>query len=250
MPIVKDYPTENFVQVHNDTVRDQSLTFEARGVLVYLLSRSASWNPCISDISEQGKLGLNKTKRILAELEAAGYIKKNQARSEGNRFGSVSRTVYGRVYSGPMALEQHESISGDFRAAESRATESVAAESVAAGKSPTKERIQKKDRTKETKKRPTTKVNPLDAVIDDRVDPAGWAKWWDYKGKKLVGKAQVTEVANMLARFTVEQQNNMISYSIIGGYPGLYENQAGKSNGQRNQHKNAGSIERTLSCDF
>mgnify|MGYP001815887514 CR=1 FL=1 len=106
MPIVKYKFDSNFTQVHNDVARDTRLTFEARGVLMYLLSRCEEWNPCLSDIADQGGLGMHKTRRILAELEAAGYVKKSQPRTSGGaRFGSSMVTDYALPCTGPRVIE-------------------------------------------------------------------------------------------------------------------------------------------------
>ncbi|HEX2907438.1 MAG TPA: hypothetical protein VHO69_11290 [Phototrophicaceae bacterium] len=58
--------------------QDRSLSFEARGVMAYLLSKPDDWRIQPSDLEQE--CGKNRVYRILKELRDAGYITLNQIR--------------------------------------------------------------------------------------------------------------------------------------------------------------------------
>jgi len=64
--------TNPFFMMVRSTAQDESLSWEARGVLAYLLSKPDDWKVMIPDLQQQ--CGRDKVKRILAELEDAKYL--------------------------------------------------------------------------------------------------------------------------------------------------------------------------------
>jgi hypothetical protein len=68
------HDTENpFAQISRLMLQDKTLSYEARGLLGYLLSKSGNWELRISDLQIKGA-GRDKIYRILGELQAKGYI--------------------------------------------------------------------------------------------------------------------------------------------------------------------------------
>jgi hypothetical protein len=66
--------TENpFAQISREMLQDKTLSYEARGLLGYLLSKSGNWETRVSDLQIKGA-GRDKVYRIIAELQAKGYI--------------------------------------------------------------------------------------------------------------------------------------------------------------------------------
>jgi hypothetical protein len=85
----------NFTIVSNPTITDSRLSWEARGLLVYLLSKPDHWKVNVKHlISESPSAGREKIYRILNELEAAGYITQEQTRCEGGEFSEMERIVH------------------------------------------------------------------------------------------------------------------------------------------------------------
>lgn len=73
--------------------QDRALTFEARGLLWYLLSKPDDWRVMISDLEQQ--CGRDKVYRILKELQASGHlVRTKQARSGKGRFGKLLYTIF------------------------------------------------------------------------------------------------------------------------------------------------------------
>jgi hypothetical protein len=88
--------SSSYFTVPRATAQDRQLSFEARGVLMYLLSKPDDWQTRISDL-QQG-CGRDKIRRILAELEKARYLKHEHEHDKQGRF---KQTIY-RVYDVPQ----------------------------------------------------------------------------------------------------------------------------------------------------
>lgn len=67
-----------------ETAQDRNLSWEARGMLAYLLSRPDSWVLKPSDL--QQKCGRDKVYKILKELETAGYLERVQQINSAGKF--------------------------------------------------------------------------------------------------------------------------------------------------------------------
>lgn len=89
--IIDDSGPDGFVAIPNETIRDRSLTWKARGLLAYLLSHATGFDlnyKAVLNGSE--KDGETATRSALNELEEAGYLCREQGRHmEGGRFGVV-----------------------------------------------------------------------------------------------------------------------------------------------------------------
>lgn len=83
MSIIRTPKQRNYVSVCNELAQDSRLSFEARGVMLYLLSKPPDWEVQFSDIERQGNFGRERRKRILAELEKAGYFTREMKRQKG-----------------------------------------------------------------------------------------------------------------------------------------------------------------------
>lgn len=93
MTVVRRKRSENFAIIPNHVAEDTRLSFEARGVLVYLLAKPHDWDIRITDLRKQG-LGRDRAYRILDELAQAGYLERVQEAGPNGRFGATSYTVY------------------------------------------------------------------------------------------------------------------------------------------------------------
>jgi hypothetical protein len=82
-----------FAQVPRALIEDTTLTWQARGVLTYLVSKPSDWQVQVTDLINQGDLGRAAIYGVLKELEAHGYITRRQNTLAG-RFGATEYTVY------------------------------------------------------------------------------------------------------------------------------------------------------------
>lgn len=93
--ILKIQKTERFTILSNDMLRNDKLSWEARGMLSFILSFPTDWKLNVSHlvksggISEDGRrmCGKEKVYRILNELKAAGYITGQPKRNGGSFHG-------------------------------------------------------------------------------------------------------------------------------------------------------------------
>lgn len=70
--------------------QNKELTFEARGMLWYLLSKPDDWTVNIADLQQQ--CGRDKVYRLLAELRTAGYLARTDQMQRDD--GTFSKVVY------------------------------------------------------------------------------------------------------------------------------------------------------------
>jgi hypothetical protein len=78
--------------------RDEALSWAAKGMMAYLLSLDEDEPPTIKGLIGAGPAGAEAVSKIVKELEAAGYIKR-ECRNEGGRFVWSIRLL-GRDFSG------------------------------------------------------------------------------------------------------------------------------------------------------
>ena len=69
-----------FVTLDQSIVEDQRLTWAARGLLAYLLSRPDDWKVLVGDLRKRGNLGRDGIYTLLRELKTAGYVQHERHR--------------------------------------------------------------------------------------------------------------------------------------------------------------------------
>jgi hypothetical protein len=83
---IRTHKARNFTTVSNSMACDKSLSWEARGLLLYLLSRPDGWEVQRGDLINQSPAGRDKVQGILRELESAGYLVRWKERVQGGKF--------------------------------------------------------------------------------------------------------------------------------------------------------------------
>jgi hypothetical protein len=83
-------------------MEDERLTFEARGVLAYILVKPDTWQIQINDLRRAGSTGRDKVYRILNELISFGYVIRT---TERRRDGTMGQIIY-HVYENPQVVER------------------------------------------------------------------------------------------------------------------------------------------------
>lgn len=77
-------PSDNFAQIHNAALADGRLSFKARGILAFLLSRPPGWKTSAERLARSGTDGERAVKSGLKELEALGYLKRTRSHADGS----------------------------------------------------------------------------------------------------------------------------------------------------------------------
>jgi hypothetical protein len=72
-----------FVQIDKRPLEDKALSWKAKGILAYLLSKPDNWQIIINDLIARSKDGRDSTLSGIAELTTAGYIHRSLKRESG-----------------------------------------------------------------------------------------------------------------------------------------------------------------------
>lgn len=89
MSILRNPNRHRYTLIDSLALEDASISFEAKGVLAYLLSKPDGWLIHQEHLSRVGGIGRHKIMRIFSELRKAGYIAYKKPRNE---FGQVEGT--------------------------------------------------------------------------------------------------------------------------------------------------------------
>lgn len=85
-------PAEAFTMISNVFLRDVSLSIAARGLGAYLLTHSVGFKLSAAAVQKAAGTGRDKTRALLAELEAAGYLVRERVH-EGGRLRGVDYSM-------------------------------------------------------------------------------------------------------------------------------------------------------------
>jgi hypothetical protein len=92
MPIHRSRPKTHFTILRNAVIRDERLSGEDRGLLLWLLSHAHNWRVIIPVVMKNMRWGRDKTYRILRRLMELGYVERYQKRDK--RSGAYGQMVY------------------------------------------------------------------------------------------------------------------------------------------------------------
>jgi hypothetical protein len=84
--IVRNNQNGNYSQLDNRPARDRNLSAEARGTLWYLASNSDRWHLKMQNLADMMNMGINRTRRVIAELRQGGLIQCENGRNEAGRY--------------------------------------------------------------------------------------------------------------------------------------------------------------------
>lgn len=86
--------TENYVVLDKGFLNNAELSWQAKGLLAYMLALPNDWTFSVADLTNRSKNGRDATKAIINELTLAGYIQKEQARAAQGKFGKTVFLVF------------------------------------------------------------------------------------------------------------------------------------------------------------
>ena len=96
----------NFVMLDKGFLEDDRLSFKAKGILAYLLSKPDGWKVIVKDLVNNSADGKKAIYSGLRELKTYGYYKKEPVRDESNRVISHWESV---IYECPEEVKGKES---------------------------------------------------------------------------------------------------------------------------------------------
>jgi len=83
-----------FTIVCNKILNNPKLSWRAKGLLGYLLSKPEDWSVYVNNISKSSSDGITSTSSGMNELIKEGYISKQQTRAEDGKFNGYIYRVY------------------------------------------------------------------------------------------------------------------------------------------------------------
>jgi hypothetical protein len=83
--IIRAPRRDRFVVMDQRAVEDDRLSWAARGLLCYLLSRPDDWKVLVNDLRKRGNLGRDGIYRLLRELRTLGYARFQRLRDKHGR---------------------------------------------------------------------------------------------------------------------------------------------------------------------
>lgn len=84
---------DQFTQVPNAWIRDERLSYRARGVLAALLSHTEGFEVSENGLAARGGEGRDAIRKALAELRDHGYLTVVQGRSANGKLGQITWTI-------------------------------------------------------------------------------------------------------------------------------------------------------------
>lgn len=91
--IIRYHDNSPYFAAPREAAQDRRLSYEARGVLFYLLSRPDDWKIVVADLQQEG-CGRDKTYRVLNELIDCGYVTRETVRNDDHTIKEVVYTIY------------------------------------------------------------------------------------------------------------------------------------------------------------
>lgn len=110
--IRKHKKQKDFIILDRQIIKDQRLSWKAKGILIYLLDHGEGWQFYETEIQKHSKDGRDSVSAGLAELEKAGYLFRVWLRSKGKYIGRIWH-----IYEIPIPENDHEKIKRELEEA-------------------------------------------------------------------------------------------------------------------------------------
>ena len=98
-------PQSNFTVLSNEILRDNRLSFRARGILVSILSRPDNWRTSAESLANESVEGRGAILTALKELETFGYLERTKHQNEQGHWVSDSLIYDKPRYGKPTSVE-------------------------------------------------------------------------------------------------------------------------------------------------
>ncbi len=94
MGVIRVEHNTNYTTMSNRHLRDERLSLRAIGLMSKMLSLPEDWDYTVKGLAAIVKEGRDAVRKALMELEAAGYLVREQGRSAGGNFAANDYTLY------------------------------------------------------------------------------------------------------------------------------------------------------------
>lgn len=86
MTTIRVKKDKRYSTIYNPPFENKALSWEARGLLAYLLTKPDDWTIMLGDLVKQGDAKLFKVRRMLKELDKVGHVKRTRINAGGGKF--------------------------------------------------------------------------------------------------------------------------------------------------------------------
>lgn len=108
MAIIRQKRKERFSIVDNKVIEDERLSFKARGLLIYMLSKPDDWKFHTEELAKHSSQeGLSAVRTALKEIEKCGYLRRKRERSPKGTFTSQDWLLTDKPSVAPQAENPH-----------------------------------------------------------------------------------------------------------------------------------------------
>ena len=83
----------NFTAVNNEFIRDEKLSWKAKGIIIYLLSLPDDWKIYLSELANHAKDGRDSTYNGIKELIENGYCRRTEVRDSNGTFAGYNYEI-------------------------------------------------------------------------------------------------------------------------------------------------------------
>ena len=94
MGVIRVEHNSNYTTMANYHLRDARLSLRAMGLMSKMLSLPDDWDYTVNGLASIVKEGRDAVRKALQELEAAGYLVREQSRSSGGNFAANDYTLF------------------------------------------------------------------------------------------------------------------------------------------------------------
>lgn len=98
----------NFVQIHKDFINDHTLSPQAKGVMLYLLSQTDDWQFYETEIAKHFNCGVKVISKIMKELIESGYVERDKIKNPTNGRFSYPYEIYETIKVKEEILEKEK----------------------------------------------------------------------------------------------------------------------------------------------
>ena len=93
--IIKIHKRENpYAQIDKDILRNEKLSWKAKGLLAYLLSLPHDWKVHLNEVVKHSTDGATSTRSAFKELRESGYVRKVSTRDDKGQITGWETIVY------------------------------------------------------------------------------------------------------------------------------------------------------------
>lgn len=105
MTVFRINKTQNYSVISNKFLNDDNLSWKAKGILTWLLSRQDGWKPLLIDMQQRSKDGRDSTAAGINELVDYGYIVRHKIRDDKGLLKGYEYQVYEESVNGLSVTE-------------------------------------------------------------------------------------------------------------------------------------------------